>query len=263
MHESLSPGSVALVSVWLLVLGAAGAYRYVHARRRLGHAATRESAEKLGLTFDPQCVRGGVGAFGQLPDGRGVRLYEEHRRGHTGLFPWHMQTCAGSILEVGVEAEEWEQLNADQREAARALMSACFYDSLDHHRDELASLGFTRVALADGMVRLNAGHRLPTCERMVALLEALGRMAAETEKACIEYALSGRRPGGEPAVATSVDSARAADAAPFDGSPGEPGDVAYVPAPWKCEGCGALNPAEMSHCQMCSAERPGVRHTAK
>ena len=82
-------------------------------------------------------------------------------------------------------------LNADQREAARALMGARFHDALDRHREKLSSLGFTTVVLADGMVRLKAGGQLPTSERMAGLLEVLGRIAAETEAACIEHVLTG------------------------------------------------------------------------
>ena len=263
MNESLIPGFIAFALVWLLVFGAAAAYRHVHVRRRLSHETVREWAEGLGLTFDPHCIHGSVGAFGQLPDGRGVRLYEEHRRGQAGLFPWHRATCVGSILEVGVEAEAWEQLNADRREAARALMGARFHDALDRHREKLSSLGFTTVVLADGMVRLKAGGQLPTSERMAGLLEVLGRIAAETEAACIEHVLTGRRPQGGPAVAAGGESACAREVSPSGGSADEPGDVAYVRAPWKCECCDALNPAEMNRCQMCSTERPGIQQTAE
>ena len=262
MDESLNAGTLVFVSVWLLVFGAVAGYRYCYARRRLSHKTVQGLAQGLGLTYDPHCINGSVGAFGQLPDGRSVRLYEEHRRGPAGLFPWHRETCAGSILEVGVEAEAWEQLNADQRGVARALMSARFYDSLDRYREKLLSLGFTTVTLADGMVRLKAGKRLPTSERMVSLLEALGRIAAETEAACIEHVLTGRRPDGEPAPAGHDESAHVGEMPFSDGLADEAEDVAYVPAPWKCEGCDALNPAEMNRCQMCSTERPGARQTA-
>lgn len=263
MSESLNPGFVALVSVWVLVFGAGAAYRYCYARRRLDRHSARAVAEGLGLTFDPHCIHGSVGAFGQLPDGRAVRLYEEHRRGHTGLFPWHKQTCTGSILEVGVEAEAWEQLNADERDAARALMSTHFHDSLDRYREQLLGLGFTTVTLAGGVVRLKAGKRLPSSEGMVRLLEALGRIAAETEAACVEHVLTGRRPAGGPVVAASGASAQAQAAATSQGLADETGDVAYVPAPWKCEDCEALNPADVNRCQMCSTERSRIRQAGE
>jgi hypothetical protein len=256
MSESFDPVVAGYIGFWVAVSGVVVYFRFRAVRRRLSYAGTQELAERLGLTFDPQCVHGGVGAYGQLPDGRGVRMYEEHRRGGVkALFPWHRETCAGSIVEVGVQAEAWEQLNADQRDEAGALMSPYFYRALDRYRDTLAGMGFSAVTLMEGAVRLKAGKRLPSPDAMAGLLEALGRIAAETESMCIERVLTGRRPDDEPQVASEDPSEHVqheAPATPADESEPVP---SYAKAPWRCDQCDSLNPPEMKRCQMCSTER--------
>ena len=247
MGEAFTLLNLVVMGLWVAGILAALGIRCLNSRRRLDRRATRELAEQLGLLFDEHAAYGGVGAFGQLPDGRGVRLYDEHKRRRRGLLPWQRGLRVASILEVGVEGEAWEQLNTDQRDEARLLMTGHFYGALDRHRDELTRLGFADLSLNEQAVRLRAGHRLPTSSGVTDLLEVVGRIAAETEAACIRQVLRGAEPAPKQ---IAVEAGPASQE-----TPDRPDDSPPAPEPWPCANCQALNPGELSHCQMCSAER--------
>jgi len=247
MVKTFSLLNALILGMWVAGIVVALGIRCLNARRRLNRRGTRELADRLGLTFDEQGARGGVGAFGQLPDGRGVRLYEECRRRRRGLLPWQRGLRLASILEVGVEGEAWEQLNADQRDEARLLMAGRFHQAMDRHRDELTHLGFAQLALTEQAVRLRSRQRLPAPDRMVALLEVMGQIAAEAEAACIGQVLTGKI-----AVPEQVDlPAQSGLDKPLD----RPAAPLTPEEPWRCATCQALNPAELSRCQMCSTRR--------
>ena len=247
MDKTFSLLNTLILGLWVVGIVTALGMRCLNARRRLDRRGTSELADRLGLTFDEHGARGGVGAFGQLPDGRGVRLYEEGRRRPRGMLPWQRCLRLASILEVGIEGQAWEQLNADQRDEAHLLMAGRFRQSMDRHRDELTRLGFAQLALTERAVRLRTGQRLPAPDHMVDLLEVMGRIAAETEAACIRRVLT-----GETAVPERVDPPAQSDP---EESRHQPVVSPAAKEPWRCATCQALNPAELSRCQMCSADQ--------
>lgn len=255
-----------IMAFWAVGIGAFFMRRTANKRSGLDRARTRQLAEKLGLAFDEHAPRNSVSVFGQLPDGRAVRLYEEHKKKPRGLLPWQRGVKVSSVLEVGVESEAFDRLTAIQQEDARTVMHRHFRLAQKQHADELMRLGFSAVTLSDTLVRVRGSLMSAGPERIADLMVCLGCIATDTETRCVSHARSGKSPQPAPDPTTQLgashqspplDPTRDSLPGPLD-APQQPAlrpSAPDVPAPdqtWNCSACNARNPNELAICQMCS-----------
>ncbi len=239
-----------IFSFWGVGIAAWFLRRRNNKKAGLNRRHTRELADKLGLIFDPHGARGSVSVYGQMPDGRAVRLYEEHTKRPRGLMPWQRGMRVASILEVGVESDAFDALNSERRDHARHAQYRHFQDVLKESFEELTATGYSGVTLHEGMMRVRGSLMLAGAERLSTLMDCLGRMAAEIEARCVAEAKDGQAPKPRPKPAPAAHLADA-DPVASDSLPGSE-------ETWICSACQSLNPDELRACQMCSTQRGTV-----
>jgi hypothetical protein len=244
----LIPNDIA-ANLGLIVFGLIGVMATAGLLRRFRHNSRNEmnkpSVRSAAEHFDMILVESpdGTGAMlsGLLPDGRGVKMFEDVKYKRVPLaYRNHTPRLVTSVLQVEAMGREWEALSAANRQEAALSLPSEMSRALNAVRGELMQVGSPTVSIAQGMYEIrNFAAGLET-EQLVRLIELLAEAAAQAEAACIA-ALHGRTGAATAATGASDDETAA------------PGETAET-TPWNCPSCNALNPGRRHVCQMCGLE---------
>ncbi len=252
----LIPNEVAPYFGWIIfgvvsLLAVTGTFRRFrhNSRNEMNKPSVRDAAAHFGMIL----VEGdqGTGAMlsGLLPDGRGVKMYEDVKFKRVPLaYRQHNPRMVTSVLQVEAMGREWESLSAANRQEAAVQLPTEMSRALNAVRAELMDLGSPTVTITQGVYEIRAFAAGLSTEQLVRLIEVLAEAAAQAEAACIA-GLHGRAAGGFAATPSPGESAASTGA-----SESAAGGETFEATPWNCPGCNALNPGERHVCQMCGLE---------